>query len=64
MTDDEYSMLIKGLRLLINQLDNSAKANYCNELRYDNLCKMRNDAEKLKMKLCTEWRTILSGKEA
>lgn len=62
MTDSEYSMLIKSLELLVNQLNKSIKENYNNESRYDELCTMRNNAANLKLRLCTEWRMVLSGR--
>lgn len=62
MTDNEYSALIKGFELLDSQLNESIKANFYNESRYGELCAMKKNAKNLKLKLCTQWHMVLSGR--
>jgi hypothetical protein len=72
MNDNEYQMVIDGLKLLADKFNEESyikheeMMQYPNDTdkqdRYDKMCKDRNDAEELRQHFVKEWRKVLSNK--
>lgn len=65
MNSKDCQLLIKGIQLLIRQLDENinekrSKDYIENEEQIDELCEVRCSAEELKRKILKEWKLILN----